>query len=198
MSPLTTIYRLFVMVAAGIVIVKGWQLYGPPAERVKDMAVRALAAAQAALNDAHPPSKAAANLATEARLSDAMPSSSGGVVPPALSTTTERDFIPTTPGETTSKRADGDNSLGGQLAVDDDPLAATLAPLKELGVYQPQLVPWGSNGLYRCSCRAALTESSALVCHFEAVAPEPAVAVEQVAAKIRAWRGEHQLQTAQR
>jgi hypothetical protein len=200
MSPLTTIYRTFVMVAAGIIIVKGWQLYGPPADRVREMAVRALAAAQEVLSKTAVPTESAANLAPHPGSSEVtgLPINPiNGVVAPPLAMTTDAKLSPAPPAETTGSEVRGDLPVTNQHATEARPLPELLTRLEELGVSQPQLVPWGSGGLYRCSCRAGLNESPILTRHFEAVAAEPSVAVEQVAAKIRAWRTQHQLQTAQ-
>jgi hypothetical protein len=76
-----------------------------------------------------------------------------------------------------------------------DRLPQLYSRLESLGVSNPQLAPWGSSGqMYRFCCRAALVETPALARHFEAVAPEPVLAVEQVVAKVEAWRaiqGDH-------
>jgi hypothetical protein len=42
--------------------------------------------------------------------------------------------------------------------------------------------------MYRCQCRVALGDSPNVTRHFEAVAEKPAAAVEQVVAKVEAWR----------
>ena len=61
--------------------------------------------------------------------------------------------------------------------------------LKELGGIEPQLVAWGSSGqLYRFRCQATLADTPSFTRHFEAVAAEPPAAVEQVVAKVEAWR----------
>src|SRR3954447_24945835 len=46
MPSLTTIYRAGVMLAVGAIAYKGWQLYGPPAEKVKSIAASAVDMAQ--------------------------------------------------------------------------------------------------------------------------------------------------------
>jgi hypothetical protein len=64
-----------------------------------------------------------------------------------------------------------------------------LARLERLGAIEPQLAAWGSGGkLYRFCCRAALAETPQYTRHFESVAAEPLTAVEQVVAKVEAWR----------
>ena len=59
MPSFTTIFRAGVMLAVGAIVFKGWQLYGPPAEKVKSIAVRAVDMAQAAWKNFQTPDKAA-------------------------------------------------------------------------------------------------------------------------------------------
>jgi hypothetical protein len=75
---------------------------------------------------------------------------------------------------------------------DGDRLPKLLARLEQLGGIDPQLAAWGSSGqLYRFRCRATLADAPNYTRHFEAVAPEPLVAVENVIAKVEAWRTAH-------
>ena len=64
-----------------------------------------------------------------------------------------------------------------------------MSRLEQLGGADPKVAPWGSSGhLFRCCCQAPLANSPAVTQHFESVAAEPALAVEQVVAKVEAWR----------
>jgi hypothetical protein len=77
--------------------------------------------------------------------------------------------------------------------TDEQVVSRLLSQLQELGAADAQVMPWGSSGqLYRCCCQAKLAETSPLARHFEAVAGEPTAAVEQVVAKVEAWRTEQQ------
>jgi hypothetical protein len=70
-----------------------------------------------------------------------------------------------------------------------DSLPPLYSRLEELGASDPELGTWGSTGqMYRFCCRAALADTPAFARHFEAVAAEPLAAVEQVVAKVEAWR----------
>ncbi len=61
--------------------------------------------------------------------------------------------------------------------------------LEQLGAADTHLSPWGSEGqLFRFSCRAPLANAPTMTQHFESVAAEPSLAVEQVVAKVEAWR----------
>jgi hypothetical protein len=70
-------------------------------------------------------------------------------------------------------------------------LTMLLTRLAELGGIDPALEPWGTSGnLYRFRCRAALADSPQITRHFEAVAAEQLVAVENVVAEVQSWRAE--------
>ena len=70
-----------------------------------------------------------------------------------------------------------------------DRMPELMTRLQQLGAADTNLAPWGSGGsLYRFSCRAPLANAPAMTQHFESVAAEPMVAVEQVVAKVEAWR----------
>jgi hypothetical protein len=73
--------------------------------------------------------------------------------------------------------------------IDDDRVKLLMSRLEQLGGTDPKVAPWGSSGhLFRCCCQAPLANSSAVTQHFESVAGEPALAVEEVVAKVEAWR----------
>jgi hypothetical protein len=195
MSPLKTIYRLVVMIAAGVIVVKGWQLYGPPAEKVKAFAVSAVEMAQSAWNKSQPeptppvddPRPQAAQLvANEPDVSgDTAPLFAGAGEPVTAPALQAVDQAPAEPagGQTTDATA---------AAPGSDVLPQLLARLEAIGGAKPELGEWGSSGnLYRCSCRAHLA-GSVLARHFEAVAHEPVAAVEQVVASVEAWQSERQ------
>jgi hypothetical protein len=102
-------------------------------------------------------------------------------VTPALITPTPAEKAPdASPPAAPSTLADGPAQ---------DRVPALLSHLEKLGAAEPKLAAWGDSGhLYRFSCRAALADSPSLTRHFESVAEEPAAAVEQVVAKVEAWR----------
>jgi hypothetical protein len=91
--------------------------------------------------------------------------------------------------------ADDDVSLapvGSQNVAPPDEqgrLRMLLDELAKLDVQNPELAPWGADGQhYRFCCRATLGNSPQWSRHFEAVAAEPAQAVEHVLAQVTSWR----------
>ena len=206
MPSFTTVFRAAVMLATGVLVVKGWQLYGPSAEQMKSFTARAIAVAQEALNESQQPAEPNASLTADpqgvtppfaapvppplnsdtASVTDLTPAaqvvppvSSEPDAPPAFSRSVVDEQGPTTP----------DDNMPAIADADADRLPALLARLEALGGVDPQLAEWGSSGeLYRFCCRAAVSDSPSFSRHFESVAAEPLVAVEEVVAKVEAWR----------
>ncbi len=202
MPTFNTIFRATVMLAVGAVVFKGWQMYGPPAEQLKSIAVRAADMAQGAWKNFHAPEKNAqspaephGNAPAFAQSSQA-PAADVAITPPALSTSTltpspPLSAIPSTSAPPASMTQTPITPLADAPATvpRDDRVQALLSRLQQLGGADPKLAAWGSSGhLFRCCCQAPLTNSPAVTQHFESVAAEPALAVEQVVAKVEAWQ----------
>ncbi|MEX2308163.1 MAG: hypothetical protein WD738_11250 [Pirellulales bacterium] len=199
MPSFTTIYRAIVMVAAGVIVVKGWQLYGPTTEQLKSAGVRTIELASAVWNQTQPAeaSGSAADPRLTAPAKPAAATAPTGVIEPAPLMSPAAGNVDNLPGgasglATTEPRVD-ELVKATSAAADDAGVSDRLSPLysrlKELGASDPQLGPWGSSGeMYRFCCRAALADTPAFTRHFEAVAAEPVGAVEQVVAKVEAWR----------
>jgi hypothetical protein len=201
MPSFTTIYRATVMLAVGAIVFKGWQLYGPSAEQVKSVAVSAVDMAQTAWKNYQSPSKGAHPAAESPGGAPPLaqgtrqPAADVAIVPPALST---QSLTPSPPvdvapiGSAPSAAQSPIAPLGATspaATTDDERVHALLSRLEQLGGADPKLAPWGSSGhLFRCCCQAPLANSPAVMQHFESVATEPALAVEQVVAKVEAWR----------
>jgi hypothetical protein len=188
------------MLAVGAIAFKGWQMYGPPAEQVKSVAGRALDMAQAAWKNIQTPDKPA-NPTTEPRgaappFAQALqpPASNVAITPPALSTQTltpgpQAVAIPSTLDPATQVPITPLTETTPTAGTKDDRVQALLSRLQQLGGADPKVAPWGSGGhLFRCCCQAPLGNSPAVMQHFESIAAEPAVAVEEVLAKVEAWR----------
>jgi hypothetical protein len=200
MPSFTTIFRATVMLVMGAVAFKGWQLYGPPAGQVKSVAARAVDMAQAAWKNFQTPDEAAKPTAEPKAgappFAQALqpPAAGVAIAPPALSaqTLTPNPSI----GAISSTSAPASQSPITPLAKaapvagpNEDRVKTLLSRLEQLGGADPKLSPWGTGGhLYRCCCQAPLVNSPAVTQHFESVAAEPALAVEQVLAKVEAWR----------
>lgn len=199
MSSLRTVFRAVVMIATGIVIVKGWGLYGPTNEQLKSLTASALEKAARAWNQPSQETALAQPPASDPRILLPQQVTADANAAPLASTESFSEAPPLVPlansGPNTLS-SNGDSIASTHEPLKDDPADAVsdlLSQLQKIGGAEAQVAPWGSSGgLYRCCCRAKLGEESALARHFEAVAAEPAAAVEQVVAKVEAWRTEQQ------
>jgi hypothetical protein len=192
MSSFTTVLRATVMLATAVVLVKGWQLYGPSTQQVKSWTAAIVERAHLAWNDEPQLEPENRGPASQANLPDSFPStlaaSTGGIGETEFPAVPPLDSGPvpaTVPNPNKSSPASQSD------LVDAAQIPALLARLERLGAVDPQLAAWGSSGqLYRFCCRAAVGNSPMHTRHFESVAAEPLEAVEQVVAKVEAWRGE--------
>src|SRR6185369_4765830 len=97
--------------------------------------------------------------------------------------------IPSTSTQMTQAPITPLTQVASTTGADDDRVKTLMSRLQQLGGSDPKVAAWGSGGhLYRCCCQAPLANSPAVTQHFESVATEPALAVEQVVAKVEAWR----------
>jgi hypothetical protein len=195
-----TIYRAIVMIATGVIVVQGWQLYGPSKEKVKSMAVEAFELAQTAWNRAQQNCSDSTAAAADPRptaetIAAAQPTAAADISPPSLAATpsvslaTENQPADRTAIPNANAPAATTDNMASLEATEADRLPPLLSRLQEIGGADPKLAPWGSSGeLYRFCCRARMDNMPALSRHFEAVAAEPVAAVEQVIAKVEAWR----------
>jgi hypothetical protein len=192
MPSFTTVLRAAVMLVAAIVVVKGWQLYGPSAEQMKSWTARIAEQIHIALSDRPQLAPAADESASELKSAAAAPTSLPDAFAPASRIeATEFAEVPPLTADSTKGPALGANNLVSipqTASIESERMPTLLARLERLGATDPQLAAWGSGKLYRFCCRAALAETSQYTRHFESVAAEPLVAVEQVVAKVEAWR----------
>jgi hypothetical protein len=183
------------MLVAAIVVVKGWQLYGPSREQLKSWTARIAEQVHLALSDrprlAPAASEPANELTSAAAATQCLPNV---VAPPSRIEAIEFAEVPPITPEAAIGHAPESNPLRATTQappVESEGIPALLARLDRLGAIDPQLAVWGSGGkLYRFCCRAALAGMPRYTRHFESVAAEPLVAVEQVVAKVEAWRTE--------
>lgn len=212
MPSFTTFYRAAVMIATGVIVVKGWQLYGPSTERMKTFAVAAIEAAQTAWNEPHaettpdigaladpristPPLGAAA---PDSRVDATPPNSAPGLIPDASTEVATSDMAMERDGASNPASSSPDDAPVMTAEMADD-LPELFSTLKTMGVSDQQLTAWGSSGrLYRFWCRAKLADTPFHTRHFEAVAEQPVAAVERVLAQVEAWREAQSEQTAMR
>jgi hypothetical protein len=191
MSMLRTFYRAVVMVAAGVIVVKGWQLYGPSTASVKAFAVEAMDKAQAAWGQSRSQTQPPATLAEDPRPQVAPLDAAAQNVAQTTAPPFAAAGGTVTAPELSAISEDGSVLVAASPAADgqSERLPQLLARLENMGCADPQLGAWGSSGkLYRFSCQAQLGDTAAFTQHFEAVAEQPVEAVEQVVAHVEAWR----------
>jgi hypothetical protein len=205
MPSFTTIYRTMVMIAVGAIGVKAWQLYGPNNEQVKSTVAKGIEMAQAAWNKQRSSGADSGLAANPAVLEPALPNTLASparidpALPPALMrpqaagggatlNPSPSSQVPATPQLIAAPPSPPVGTVPAPASTDDR-VTALISKLEQLGASDTKLSPWGSGGnLYRFCCRATPADSPALPQHFESVAAEPAAAVEQVLAKVEAWR----------
>lgn len=200
MPSITTLSRALVLVVIGAIIFKGWHLYGPSAEQVKAAAVSAAETAEATWKNWQPKGD---ETPPEPKAQGAAPVFAGGaqltteqsaapIAPPLTPTNPTTAMAQTPVGTATPKLepvAPASETAPQVSSANEERLPALLSRLEKLGAADPKLAAWGSSGnLYRFCCRAAMNDSPAFTQHFESVAGEPELAVEQVLAKVEAWR----------
>lgn len=205
MPSFATMFRAIVMVAVAALVFKASQLYGPSAEQVKGFAVRATELAQSAWS----------NSRSKVKNADALPAADERSAAPSFSQTIQApaaDIAVTAPPlasqaaapkspaavipSTSTPAAQGppitpvaEPASPSAANMSKDRVQELLSRLEQLGGTDPKVAPWGSSGhLFRCCCRAPLGNSPTVTQHFESVAAEPALAVQQVVAQVEAWR----------
>ncbi|HEX5472545.1 MAG TPA: hypothetical protein VFW73_11695 [Lacipirellulaceae bacterium] len=220
MPSFQTMYRATVMLVVAVLVVKGWQLYGPSAEQLKSAAVNAIDVAETAWKNWQKPSGTSPQVAeargaappfgsANPRKAPAAPTTlpfrlepSAPLLSPAPAANATAVVAPTPVRPTAANCAPAFppvEQISHEPVATGDRVPALLSRLQQLGAANPQVTPWGSSGgLYRCSCGTALADSPSFTKHFEAVATEPAAAVEQVVAKVEAWQTARRNDTALR
>lgn len=204
MPSFQTISRAVVMVGVGVIAVKGWHAYGPTNaqlarayNQVKDVVQASLpngdeASATAPADPRLAPPKLSAATPPLAPMSGAQ----SQVLPPTMPTTAPAEAPKLLPGTAPTVGSSSPfPTSGAPLSKDtfdsnsgDPRVNELIARLQRLGAENASLAPWGNGGLYRFSCSAPLANAPMMTQHFESVAAEPALAVEQVVAKVEAWR----------
>ncbi len=204
MPSFTTMFRAIVMLGVGAAAFKGWQMYGPPTEKVKSVATRAIDMAQAAWKNYQSPAQE--NPPAAAAPTNALPfaqtANDTAIVPPPLATqlqtltpnpSIESAPVGLAPAITPAPMTDTTPSVTVPPASDtntsEDRVRTLITRLEQLGGSNSKVAAWGSTGrLFRCTCQAPVASSASVMQHFEAVAAEPVLAIEQVVAKVEASR----------
>jgi hypothetical protein len=181
------------MIATGVIVVKGWQLYGPSNEQVKTLAFSALEKAQAAWSGSPKTANDSPPIADPRLASPPVAAAAASIIPAPM------DLAPQLVPLDVAKSGENAGDLAPSTmappaaTTEQQHVAELIAQLQQLGAPDAQVVQWGSSGrLFRCSCKAKLAEASPLARHFEAVANAPTEALEQVVAKVEAWRTQQQ------
>jgi hypothetical protein len=204
MTTLQTFFRAVVMLATLGIVAKAWHLYGPSVDEVRVISQRAMQVAEELLNE-YRDETAPATDANDPRMDPRAPmagpptqqvqpvqlaaaDSEGQVYAQqtvALSMAETAPFAPPAP----LTAAVPDLTPVPTSPSGDRRLEAAQSRLVQLGVQEQRLEPWGVDGrLVRFCCSASWVDAPNYSRHFEAVAADPATAVEQVAAEVEAWR----------
>lgn len=198
-------FRLAVMLVALFLGYLGWQRYGPSADRLKSIALRAVEIAQSALGDEDQAASGTSKLAADPQAGAPpfalpAPANLGPIQPPqtlvpADSVRPAEEPAGFAPPELmaaplpTAPPANPSEPAGPIEQSPNADLTALYARLDQLGVHECKLAEWGGSGqLYRFGCQAAVSESPDFSRQFESFAAEPRAAVEDVLAKVAAWR----------
>ncbi|HEY3391758.1 MAG TPA: hypothetical protein VGK58_03565 [Lacipirellulaceae bacterium] len=197
MPNLKTVLRAAVMLVAAILIVKGWQFYGPTTQQLKSWTAKIAERVHVALSEQPQLAPAASEAAGNSDALQPLPAALPTLVAPRPGGFESTDFPVVPPINSDSATVTGPTAIqSDQVAdthgsIDSNRMPALLARLEQLGAVDPKLAAWGSSGnLYRFCCRAAPAGSPRYARHFEAVADKPLAAVEQVVSKVEAWRTE--------
>jgi hypothetical protein len=195
MPSFNTIFRAVVMVAVVAVAVKGWKLYGPTNEQVKTVTAQAIELVKSRLQSQQAATPDPRTEVPPLAAANPIPPTAGNLTPPAtLSPAEAPGLLPnagTVPASPMSLPpiTPVTESTGQSTRAGDDRMTGLMSRLQQLGAADTNLAPWGDGGrLYRFSCKAPLAAAPTMTQHFESVANEPTVAVEQVLAKVEAWR----------
>lgn len=198
METLRTALRLVVMLMAIGIGYKAWQHYGPPAEQVKSLALRALDAARSALDSESANRDQGASLSADPRPMAIAPALAGPAPPATGQVLQAQALVPVNvlpspmpieaPAPLPPSRLPPADPPAN-VTADTDPLKPLYARLEQLGARDQKLSAWGARGeLSRFSCQASFAGIENFNRHFDAVAAEPRAAVEAVLAKVEAWQ----------
>jgi hypothetical protein len=163
---MATTIRATIMLAVLVGFPAAWVYYGPLPDHAQRVVDRFVAAAKEAVGwkdgRAQRPKQVAA-VATAPTFTPAAPASVVASTPAPVA-------APTPP----------------TLAERMEPL---LAKLKQYGVAQYALEPWGAESrLYRFHCEMPIAGSDQVTEQFEAIAPDPQASIAQVVADVTSWR----------
>jgi hypothetical protein len=198
MPKFTTVFRATVMFVAAVMLVKGWQICGPSTIWLKSVAAQALELTQDSLIEpqAVEESRSAAPVSENPPAFADTPASLAAVgttiASPPIFPTGDGDAAPAVLPQPIAPAEPAIGTSNGQSRIpesDVDRMPLLMNHLAKLGAANPQLAPWGSSRqLYRFCCSATLAKAPSFRRHFESVAMEPLTAVEEVVAKVEAWR----------
>ena len=193
MPSFRTFFRAVVMAVVVAVGVKAWHLYGPTNEQVKSAVTQGIEMVQSAIQSRQqssasitPDPRVAAPAASNSNLSPA-PLTAAPVLTPQSAPLTQTEAPKLLPESGASPAAA--IQLPPATPESGDRLPTLMSRLQQLGAADTNLAAWGNGGnLFRFTCRAPLANAPTMTQHFESVAAEPALAVEQVIAKVEAWQ----------
>ncbi|MEN1680288.1 MAG: hypothetical protein AAGJ46_11905 [Planctomycetota bacterium] len=181
-------WRLTIMLGTLTVGGMAAYVYGPPPERVIELADQLYTRARQALDEQRerPPRPAFGDETLASRGGLSFPAAglpAPGVAAPVIS----QPLPPSSPPPT---------AWPAPAAVATSPAPSTPGPgidpmtdeLRRLGATDFQLKPWGDGRLHRFCCTAELAGGSGIRRHFQAIQPTPSQAVAAALAEVRRWR----------
>lgn len=217
MASFRTFFRTAVMLATLGLLAKAWYHYGPNVDELKSIGSRVSEVVSQEWNNYWQP-QPDEGLADDPRLPNLgtapapfLPPDGSQPIPPApqlapsggnlgtvqLAGGVPADIVPLEPSTAwppgtaagpTRLPPDATTTAAPPVPQENPRLTALLEHLTRIGVRDQRLTPWGSGGLMRFTCQVPWANSPSFSRHFEAVAPTPEAAVEQVAAEIEAWQ----------
>ena len=214
MTTLQTFFRAVVMLATLGIVAKAWMLYGPSVEEMQSIGQRVVEVADELMSKYRQGGGAPPVLANDPRvqtmapMAAAVPPQGVSQPQPILLATAESErpeyaqpAVAITPmtgaplvPPTRLIPVTAEQPPAAPPASGDAQLEAASARLTQQGVGDYRVEPWGKDGRwYRCSCDAPWIVRAYYNRHFEAVAADPATAIDQVAAEVDTW---HRTQAA--
>lgn len=191
MSTLTTIYRVLVMGGTLAVVWMAWQVYGPPPERVRPVWNRVVEVVREALHGESESFEVAHDSHLREGASAAEPDT-------LLEPLSPRLFPSDQPIQPIAHWQEPAPELLAEPLPGAEPLAESTAPesvagvvtrLRQLGIADYSLSPWGTSGeIYRFRCSAPWGSGGTFHRHFEAVAANPTEAALHVLSQVEAWQ----------
>jgi hypothetical protein len=170
---MVTAIRAAIMLTVLVGLPAAWVYYGPLPDRAQRVVDRFVATAKEAIGWKEPAPSASP--------------AAQSMTPASVTFEQEAAAFDATPNPAASipQQLKPQPAAAPTLAERVEPL---LARLRELGVAEYALEPWGGDSrLFRFHCEMPLAEGGQVTEQFEAIAADPQASIEQVVADVAAW-----------